>query len=391
MEEKLFLDVDYNQVFKHGEDIGGDSFMFKKIASKNRVIAVLSDGLGSGVKANILASMTATMALKFTEEKRDIVHFAEIIMDALPICQTRKISYATFTIVDIHLDGYTKIIEMDNPQFALVRNNKVLEIPFSTTQSAKWEERTLRISEFYMHANDYLAIFSDGVTQAGLGTVNHKQGFGEENCKNFICDTIVNNQSITANDLSWKIVSEAIKKEPNYKAGDDITAAVFHLRKSKNLILYTGPAYHEENDKIIANELDSFLGAKVICGGSSAEIIAREWGKKIRLNTEGFKHDLPPTSYLQGVDLVTEGVFTLTRLLEYLENQTGKHKVDPAGQLYKILLEHDKIHLLVGTKINVANQDPKMPVHLEFRKTLMMRLEKILRNNYFKEVTIEYY
>ena len=391
MNEKLFLDIDYNQVFKHGEDIGGDSFMFKKIMTQNRIIAVLSDGLGSGVKANILASMTATMALRFIEEKKDIVHFAEIIMDALPVCQVRNISYATFTIVDIHLDGYTKIIEMDNPPFAFIRNKQVLDIPFSTTQSAKWSERTLKIYEFYMHNDDYLAIYSDGVTQAGVGSHNYHQGFGNEACKKFIGESIQNNPNISANDLSWKIVSEAIKKEPSYKAGDDITAAVFRLRKSHDLILYTGPAYHEENDKVIAEELAQFTGTKIICGGTSAEIISRQWDKKIRLNTEGFKHDLPPTSYLPGINLVTEGVFTLTRLLEYLENKTGKHKVDPAAELYKILLGHDKIHFLIGTKINIANQDPNMPIHLEFRKTIMSKLEKILTDIYFKEVTSEYF
>ncbi len=391
MNEKLFLDIDYNQVFKHGEDIGGDSFMFKKIMTKNRVIAVLSDGLGSGVKANILASMTATMALKFTEEKKDIVHFAEIIMDALPVCQVRNISYATFTIVDIHLDGYTKIIEMENPSFAFIRDKKVLDIPFSTTQSVKWSERTLKIYEFYMHSDDYLAIYSDGVTQAGIGSKNYRQGFGDKACKNFISESVQNNPNISANDLSWKIVSEAIKKEPSYKAGDDITAAVFRLRKSHDLILYTGPAYHEENDKVISDELAQFAGTKIVCGGTSAEIISRQWDKKIRLNTEGFKHDLPPTSYLPGINLVTEGVFTLTRLLEYLENTTGKHKVDPAAELYKILLDHDKIHFLIGTKINIANQDPNMPIHLEFRKTIMSKLEKILTDKYFKEVTSEYF
>ncbi|UDQ96580.1 SpoIIE family protein phosphatase [Lentisphaerota bacterium WC36G] len=391
MDEKLYLDIDFNQIFKNGEDIGGDRFLFKKVDARSRVIAVLSDGLGSGVKANILASMTATMALKFIEEKRDIEHFAGIIMDALPICQVRNISYATFTIIDVHIDGYTKIIEMDNPPFTLIRNNQILEIPYSTIKSSKIQNRTMKIYEFYMHANDYLAVYSDGVTQSGMGNKTFHRGFGDKNVQEFICQIVTANNSINANDLSWKIVSEAIKHETNYKALDDITAAVFHMRTLKDLMLYTGPAYHEENDKVIAEELANFHGSKVICGGSSAEIIARQWGKKIRINTEGFKHDLPPTSYLQGTNLVTEGVFTLTRLLEYLENKSGKNKVDPAGQLYKLLLEHDIINFLVGTRINVANQDPKMPVHLEFRKTIILKLEKILTEQFYKEVNIDYF
>ena len=89
----MFIDIDCHQIKKYNQNAFGDYFVSKRYPDEERLIAVLSDGLGSGIKANILSCMTATMLLRFVEgDQIPIKDAAEIVMNSLPICQVRKIS-----------------------------------------------------------------------------------------------------------------------------------------------------------------------------------------------------------------------------------------------------------------------------------------------------------
>jgi hypothetical protein len=170
MTDTLFMEVEHCRRHKHGEDACGDAFVSRKVADEDRIVAVLSDGLGSGVKANILASMTATMALRFAMEGADILRSADIMMSALPVCQERRISYATFTIVDTSIEGTTRVIEQGNPQFLLIRGGRAVELPCTEKSNPNWRDRRIRFYELETRAEDRLVVFSDGVSQAGMGT-----------------------------------------------------------------------------------------------------------------------------------------------------------------------------------------------------------------------------
>ncbi len=100
-----FIEVDSCQRAKNGQLISGDVFLSENVKEEGRIVSVLSDGLGSGVKASVLATMTATMALKFAVSPMDIQASAEVIMDTLPICSVRQVSYSTFTVADISNTG----------------------------------------------------------------------------------------------------------------------------------------------------------------------------------------------------------------------------------------------------------------------------------------------
>ena len=168
--EKLFVELEASQWTKTGQAACGDDFRCVRIPNEKRTIAVLSDGLGSGIKANLMASMTATMALEFVRSNMDILQSAETIMDSLPVCEIRKISYATFTVFDMQLGGKTRVIEMDNPPFIHLRN--LIDLPKNNVKelvSERWPDRKMKITEVTMAPGDRLIAFSDGVTQAGLG------------------------------------------------------------------------------------------------------------------------------------------------------------------------------------------------------------------------------
>ncbi len=269
--DPLFLDVDFFQKRKTGQFVCGDSFFSRKIPGRNRVVSVLSDGLGSGIKASILSSMTATMALRFMEGDMEILRSAEVMMDALPVCKVRGISYATFTIVDAVLHGWTRVIEMDNPPFLLVRGGRVMTPGRREMASARWKDRKITVNEFFARPEDRIILFSDGVTQAGMGSWANPTGWGEEKCTDYILRLLRDRPGLSSRELSRRIVSEALVREPHEHAGDDVTCAVMYFRSPRKLLVLSGPPFDGQRDREYAEMLGKFPGRKAICGGTTAE------------------------------------------------------------------------------------------------------------------------
>ncbi|MHC1712563.1 MAG: SpoIIE family protein phosphatase [Solidesulfovibrio sp.] len=393
MTDDVFVEVEASQRNRFGEDICGDAFKTLKIADEGRVIAVLSDGLGHGVKASILSLMTATMALKYTANDTDIVRAAEVIMDALPVCQVRKISYATFTVVDILSDGTTQVIEMDNPPAILVRDGRPVELDFEEVASPRYNERVIRVYNLKMRHGDRLIFTSDGITQAGLGSERMRLGWRIKGCREFVLEELARDPSISARSLSQKILSQALRQEPFQRAYDDMTAAVIYFRRPRRAIILTGPPYASQRDKEFAEMLADFDGRKIICGGTTANIVARELGRTIRdcLRGSGGGGDIPPAAEMDDVDLVTEGILTLTRVAQLLENDDPPREKNPATQLYTILVDSDTIEFVVGARINEAHQDPNLPIDLEIRRNIIKRIRRVLEEKYLKETKLSFF
>ena len=227
MSAPLFVEIEYAQTQKHGEASCGDAFRSQKMAAEHRAIAVLSDGLGSGLKASILANMTATMALKFVASDSDLLHSVEIIMDALPVCKTRKISYATFTIIDSKPESGTHIVEMGNPPVILVRDGQVHELEFRELVSPRWKDRTMRVYDVETLPEDRIIVVSDGITQSGLGSEALKLGWRRKGCADFILDLVRRNPSLSATTLARQVLFQALHKGKDNQPEDDMTCAVF--------------------------------------------------------------------------------------------------------------------------------------------------------------------
>ena len=151
--DSLFIDTGSSQCTHFDERICGDVLKFRRIPEEGRLLSVLADGMGHGVKANILATMTATMALKFAAAEREIVHSAEIMMDALPVSRDRDVSYSTFTIVDIRPGGWIYLVEMGNPEFILLRRGRVHTVTGCTFASPKYKDRTMAAFHFPIFRN----------------------------------------------------------------------------------------------------------------------------------------------------------------------------------------------------------------------------------------------
>ncbi|MDP4173450.1 MAG: SpoIIE family protein phosphatase [Bacteroidota bacterium] len=394
MKSNCFIEVDYHQGFKNKQIVGGDVFLHHKIKEENRIIAVLSDGLGSGIKANVLATLTSTMAINFISNSKDICDTAETIMKTLPVCKVRKISYSTFTIVDVDNIGNTRIIEYDNPPFILIRNNRIVKVETKLLKLRynRYKENVLKYSEFSSQMGDRIIFFSDGVSQSGMGTKVMPLGWGTEKVEEYALSLIKNNPEISARDLAHNIVSKAYAND-SYKPKDDITCGVIYFRKPRKLMVLSGPPISKEKDKEIAEMINNFDGKKIICGGTTAKIIARELNKTISVDLNDYDPEIPPCSTIEGIDLVTEGTITIGKLLEALESdirQIDYNRKNAVLSLINYLHDSDIIYFVVGTKINEAHQDPNIPVELGLRRNLIKNIVKILEEKFLKETKLQF-
>ena len=387
-----FIEIDSCQRAKHGQLISGDVFLSEKVKQEGRIVSVLSDGLGSGVKASVLATMTATMALKFTASAMDIRRSAEIIMDTLPICSVRKISYSTFTVVDMVSTGETRIIEHGNPPFLLVRPKGELSVTKTEVRPKRWEERIISFTNFDVQREDRIICFSDGITQAGMGEYRTPLGWGLQNVESFVREKIDRDPYISARELSRLLVAKA-EEVDGLSAKDDITCGVVYFRSPRELLVMTGAPFNRVHDQDLARMAERTSGRKVICGGTTANIISRLLNRSLQIDMrQSFDRKVPPPARMDGFDLVTEGTLTLGEVVRLLEDGFAPEdmRANAAVRLAKMLLDSDIVKFAVGTRINEAHQDPNIPVELDLRRNIVKRIAQLLETKHMKRVLIQY-
>jgi hypothetical protein len=387
-----FIEVDSCQRAKHGQFISGDVFLSEKVKQEGRIVTVLADGLGSGVKASVLATMTATMALKFTASTMDIRRSAEIIMDTLPICSVRKISYSTFTVVDMASTGETRIIEHGNPPFLLVRPNGEVSVTKTELRPERWQDRVINFSSFDVQREDRIVFFSDGITQAGMGEFRTPLGWGLEGVDQFVRGKIDRYPHISARELSRLLVAKAVEVD-GLSAKDDISCGVVYFRSPRQLLVITGAPFNRAHDGDLARMAERTLGRKVICGGTTANIISRLLNREIQIDMRQRLHPkVPPSAKMEGFDLVTEGTLTLGEVLRLLEEGFAPEEMEsnPAVRLAAMLLDSDIVKFAVGTRINEAHQDPNIPVELDLRRNIVKRIAQLLESRHMKRVVIQF-
>lgn len=429
----ICIDIDYSQIFKHGQKIGGDVFLLDRAPGSNIITATLSDGLGSGVKANVLASMTSHMATKMSFSPLELGHSAEIIMDTLPVDKEKGISYSTFTIAKIVFNKdksfiNVELVEYDNPESLRFKGAENVEwdkywdrsrITLNRKKAIKNE--IIFSSSFSMEEGDRLIFFSDGVAQSGvsLGTMPHErqkaptyyggaggaakhsvaEGFalagseewGVDNVRMFISELLAKQPEIDSRALARAIVTEAYKRD-GFKANDDITCAVVAVRKPKRALLVTGAPRQKSSDKRLAEIVASYEGKTIVCGGTTSNIVAREMGRDIKADRRP-AGKLPPGAVIEGVDLVTEGMITLTEVAERLEKRVLLKDMpeDSAKRIISIFREIDQLEIIMGTQINSETDDPQVAAEIGVRFPIVDRIVNSMVRQYLKEVEVKYY
>ncbi|HNX32260.1 MAG TPA: SpoIIE family protein phosphatase [Holophaga sp.] len=390
--ERYVIEIDHFQVRKHKQDACGDVFQCLG-AEGGRMVSVLADGLGSGIKANVLANLTATMAARYVAADADITRAARIIMETLPVCSLRQIAYSTFTIVDMDPRGSTRIAEYDNPTSLVFRYGRPLDLPRKRLelQTTSGRPAIIHHCAFQAEPGDRVVVFSDGVTQSGMGQPAMPLGWEQDAVRTFLEQTLARDLGVSARCLARALVQKALVLD-GMRAKDDITCGVISYRKPRQLLVLTGPPVHRERDRMVAEMARDFQGRKVVCGGSTANLVARELGLEMDMNLRELDPDVPPMCSLAGFDLVTEGAITLATTARMLEEGVNLDLARPnaATCLASILLDSDVIQVVAGTKINEALQDPNLPAELDIRRNILRRIQRVLETKYFKDVRIRF-
>ncbi|HBF39340.1 MAG TPA: serine/threonine protein phosphatase [Firmicutes bacterium] len=380
----MFIDTGWSSLPKFGEELCGDNV--EVVKTDDSVVAVLADGLGSGVKANILSKMTVKIIATMLEKGATLEEVVETIGDTLPICQIRHVAYSTFTIIQAKKNGEIYIVEFDNPSTFFLHGGQVAAVPFRETEIFG---KKIKETRFQAAMGDILVAVSDGIIHAGIGGVLNL-GWQWENVADYLQrmpKPILNAKSVSKRLLS--VSDELYAGHP----GDDATVMVLQIRDPRTVTIAVGPPKSKEDDQILIEKLQAENGKKVICGGTTGTIVARYFQQEISVDIREMDSEVPPIGVLPGIDLVTEGIITLSKTLEYLEKShlsgdiPAKH--NGAADLTKILLESDEIRFLVGRAINPAHQNPDLPLNLGLKLQVVTEISNILAQ-IGKQVTIQY-
>jgi hypothetical protein len=394
LDDKFYIEINCQHKNHSEERVCGDVFLSKRIKEEGRFILVLSDGLGHGIKANLLAILTSTLAANFTEERQSINSIADIIENTLPVDEVKQLNYSTFTILEIEGEGEVSILEFENPKTLVFRGGRMLEPDWTgiVIESERVQGREVLATRFSPQKQDRIVICTDGVIQSGLGSELFPTGWGQENFEKFVFESIREEHDISAVKLAGRIINKANANDQFFPK-DDMSCAVVYFREPRKLMICTGPPLEAESDGEFAGILVAFNGKKIICGATTSDIISREWGKEIIDSGIITDPELPPVSHMEGVELITEGILTLSKVNEILKGYTQSTKLGkgPADEIVKLILDSDEIQFITGTKINEAHQDPNLPVDLELRRTVVHRITRVLEEKFLKEVSMRFY
>ena len=388
---ELCAEIGYKSINHFGEQLCGDHVDIAYQSDDSSVI-VLADGLGSGVKASILSTLTSKIISTMMAEGLSIEDCVSTIAATLPICSVRGVAYSTFTIIHLVNNREAEIIQYDNPQVILLRNGVNYDYPKTEMNI---EGKRIYRSNIRLQESDIFVAMSDGCPHAGIG-LSYNFGWKREEIIDFM--SAVSFGGYTAKNLSTILVDkcdELYGKRP----GDDATACVVKIRKREPMnILFGPPSNRDDADRMMALFFGK-EGKHIICGGTTSSIAAKYLGKPLKTSLRFEASDVPPIAEIEGVDLVTEGVITINKVIEYAkdylnDNKTYEHwnfKRDGASMICRLLFEEaTDINFYVGRAINPAHQNPDLPINFNIKMNLVQELSKALEQM-GKRIKVSYF
>lgn len=387
----LCADIGYKSVNHYGEELCGDHVDVVE-QDENSTVIVLADGLGSGVKASILSTLTSKIISTMMAEGLPIEECVSTIAATLPVCSVRGVAYSTFTIIHLKNNDIAEVIQYDNPQVIVIRDEQNYDYP--KTEMNIGGKKIFK-SVIKLRENDIFVAMSDGCPHAGIG-MSYNFGWKREDIISFV-ETLAP-VGYTAKTLSTIIVDECYKLYGG-KPGDDATACVVRVRKREPMNILFGPPSNRDDANRMMSLFFSKEGKHIICGGTTSSIAAKYLNKPIKASLNFEKADVPPIAEIEGVDLVTEGVITVNKVLEYAKDYLGENehyehwslKRDGASLISRLLFEEaTDINFYVGRAINPAHQNPDLPINFNIKMNLVEELSKALKKM-GKRIKVSYF
>lgn len=389
----LFVETVCQQACCGNEAPCGDRFLQQQFPTHGHTVVVLSDGMGHGIKANLLSTLTASIFMGMAGAPQSIETTARTVMQTLPVCSVRKISYSTFTLVDIdHRQGVVHLIEYDNPQAFVFRRGRPLALtreahPYAHQQTGRMQ--TFYTSSFRMECGDRVVVVTDGVTQSGMGREGYDAfGWGRVALGDFLVGMLERDGEMSPRAMASAVVERAVENDGGVPC-DDISCAAIQIRRPRRVMLCSCPPSLSRDVGVMASRLKGFEGGKIVCGHRLAEQIAASWGVALRQRLTSTDPELPPEWEIEGLDLVSEGLLTLSKVLEILEHYseipTGR---GPAYHICELLLSADRIEMVIGMRrSNTAVGDTEA---LILRRKVLGSIGRVLERRFSKQVEVTY-
>jgi len=376
----LCADIGFNSMNKYGEQLCGDHIDVVDQDEDSRVL-VLADGLGSGVKANILSTLTAKIISTMIAAGLPIEDCVETIAATLPVCSVRGVAYSTFTIIRLINNEEAEIIQYDNPKVILLRDGKNCDYPYTTLTIGGKQILSSRIK---LQENDIFVAMSDGCIHAGVGNLLNF-GWQREDIISFL-ETFYD-VGYTAKTLNTILLDECFKLYGG-QPGDDTTALTVHIRRRCPVSLMIGPPSNRDDCSKMLSLFFSKEGKHIVCGGTTSSLAAKYLGKELVPVMEFPDPEIPPIAKVEGIDLVTEGVITINKVLTYAKDYLGDNesystwscRKDGASLIARMLFEEaTDINFFVGKAINPAHQNPALPINFNIKMQLVDELAQCLK------------
>ena len=387
---ELWADIGFKSINHYGEQLCGDSTeLIRKENGED--ILVLADGMGSGVKASILSTLTSKIISTMVSEGLSINECVSTVAATLPVCAERNAAYSTFTVISIKDGCKAEIIQYDNPAVIMIRNGDVFDYE---KEELLIESKKIYKSSIGLQEDDVLTVISDGCPYAGK-TLSYNYDWKWEDIAEFM--RVISSAGYSAKSLSTMLVDE-VEKLYGYQPGDDATACVVRIKKRNTVNVLFGPPKDPEDNEKVMSDFFGTKGMHIVCGGTTARIAADHLGKAVipKANTED--GPVPPMSKIDGVDLVTEGVITMGRVLEYVKDYNGENRLfeewsykgNGAARIARALIdEATDVSFFAGTAVNPAYQSPDIPLSLNLKLNIVKELAGNLKEM-GKRVSVKY-
>ncbi len=387
----LCADIGYKSINHAGEELCGDHVDVVE-ENENSTVIVLADGLGSGVKASILSTLTSKIISTMMAAGLPIEECVSTIAATLPVCSVRGVAYSTFTIIHLMNNEIAEIIQYDNPHVIVIRDDQLYDYPKTEMNigGKKIYKSTIALRE-----DDVFIAMSDGCPHAGMGG-KYNFGWKHEDIAEYMLALVAG--GYTAKNLSTMLVDECDDLY-GHKPGDDTTACVVKIRKREPMNILFGPPSNRDDANRMMALFFSKEGKHIVCGGTTSSIAAKYLGKPVQASLNFERGDVPPIAYIEGVDLVTEGVITMNKVIQYAKDYLGENalyeewnfKKDGASLISRLLFEEaTDINFYVGRAVNPAHQNPDLPINFNIKMNLVEELSVCLKKM-GKRIKVSYF
>ena len=380
---KVYYEWGVRQINKRNEELCGDSVVVAR--HSDSVTLALSDGLGSGVQANILATLTTQIAMQLLENELPLGEVVQTLSETLPVCATRDMAYSTFAIAQFFTQGSARVVMFDSPPAIWLRRRKIRPV---NCEERTIDGKTIHQCVLDLKQGDWVVFVSDGVLNSGIGGA-YPLGWGWDQAASFIERRA--HAKVSAQDLADE-VAEAVGELYVGPPGDDVSIVVIKARRKQFATVLTGPPRDPAECDAVISRFLKHGGRLAVCGGTTAKIVARHMGVPLEVDLKTVTNDVPARAYIEGIELVTEGVLTLTSVRELLRSNTDRKSVrfrnDGAAALFRLLLSVDHVHFIVGQAVNPAHQNPELPGQLGIRLSVVRGIVEELRKR-DKEASLE--